>query len=115
MARVKRGVIHLKKRKRILKSAKGYKWGRKKLIKQATEAVHKAGVHAFKDRKIKKRLNRGLWQVRLNAGLKKHGLNYSKFINLLKVKKNELNRKILSELAQKNPEIFDKIVTEVKK
>ncbi len=115
MARVKRGVIHLKKRKRILKSAKGYKWGRKKLIKQATEAIHKAGVHAFRDRKTKKRLNRGLWQIRLTAGLKKHELTYSKFINLLKKKKNELDRKVLSELAQKNPDVFDKIVTEIKK
>jgi len=115
MPRVKRGVIHLKKRNRILKSAKGYKWGRKKLIKQATTAIHKAGVHAFRDRKIKKRLNRGLWQIHLTAALKEHALNYSKFINLLKQKKITLDRKILSELAQKNPEIFDKIVTEVKK
>lgn len=115
MPRVKRGVIHLKKRNRILKEAKGYKWGRKKLIKQATEAVHKAGVHAFRDRKVKKRLNRGLWQIRLTAALKEHELNYSKFINLLKQKKIELDRKVLSELAQKNPQAFNKIVAEIKK
>ncbi len=115
MPRVKRGIIHLKKRKRILKSAKGYKWGRKKLIRQATEAVHKAGVHAFRGRKVKKRINRRLWMIRLNAILKDYDLNYSKFIHLLKSKKIILDRKILSTLAQKNVNLFNQLIKEIKK
>ena len=115
MPRVKRGVIHLKKRKRILKQTKGYKWGRKKLIKQAITATYKAGVHAFTDRKKKKRVNRALWQIRLNAAVRQYDLSYSKFINLLAKKKIGLDRKVLSELAHKNPAIFAKIVEAVKK
>ncbi len=115
MPRVKRGVIHLKKRKRILKQAKGYKWGRKKLIKQATEAIHKAGVHAYRDRKAKKRTARRLWQVRLNAAVRNYDLTYAKFIHLLKEKKVELDRKVLSEIAKKYPEVFEQIVNFLKK
>jgi large subunit ribosomal protein L20 len=115
MPRVKRGVMHTKKRKRILTKTKGHKWGKKKLIKQATESLHKAGAHAFADRKKKKRVNRALWQIRLNAAVREHGLSYSKFINLLKVNKIELDRKVLSEIAQKNPEVFAKIVKQIKK
>lgn len=115
MPRVKRGTTHLKKRKRILKQTKGYKWGRKKLIKQAITATHKAGVHAYVDRKKKKRTNRQLWQVRLNAAVREYGLTYSKFINLLKKNKIELNRKVLSELAQKYPAVFAKIIEQIKK
>ena len=115
MSRVKRGTTHLKKRKRILLQTKGYKWGRKKLIKQAIEATHKAGAHAYVDRKKKKRTNRGLWQIRLNAAVRQHDLSYSKFIHLLKKKKNDLDRKVLSELAHKQPDIFTKIIEEIKK
>ena len=115
MPRVKRGVIHLKKRKRLLKSTKGYKWGRKKLIRQATEAAHKAGVHAFTGRKTKKRINRRLWLIRLNAALKNYDLNYSKFIHLLKVKNIILDRKILSTLAQQQPLLFEHLIKKLKK
>jgi len=115
MPRVKRGVIHLKKRKRLLKSTKGYKWGRKKLIRQATEAAHKAGVHAFTGRKTKKRVNRRLWMIRLNAALKTYDLNYSKFIHLLRNKNIELDRKVLSTLAQKEPQLFANFIKELKK
>ena len=115
MPRVKRGVIHTKKRKRILRQVKGFKWGRKKLIKQASEAIHKAGAHAYADRKKKKRVNRQLWQIQLNAAIRQYDLSYSKFINLLKKKKIDLDRKVLAELAQKNPQVFKKIVIEVKK
>lgn len=115
MPRVKRGTIHLKKRKRILKQAKGYRHGKKKLIKQAIEATHKAGAHAYADRKKKKRLNRALWQIRLNAAVRQYDLTYSKFVNLLKKQKIELDRKVLSELAQKYPGLFAKIVKQLKK
>ncbi|NCP17354.1 50S ribosomal protein L20 [Candidatus Kuenenbacteria bacterium CG_4_9_14_3_um_filter_39_14] len=115
MPRVKRGVLHIKKRTRIFKQTKGYKWGRKNLIKQAITATHKAGAHAFADRRKKKRVNRALWQIRLNAAVRHYNLSYSQFINLLKIKKIELNRKVLSELAQKHPQIFAKIIESVKK
>jgi large subunit ribosomal protein L20 len=115
MPRIKRGTLHLKKRKRILRQTKGYKWGRKKLIKQAIEASHKAGAHAYMDRKKKKQTNRRLWQIRLNAAVRQYDLNYSKFVHLLKKKKIDLDRKVLSELAQKEPTIFRRIVEEIKK
>ncbi len=114
MPRVKRGVIHLKKRKRILKQAKGYKWGRKKLIKQATEAIHKAGAHAYRDRKTKKRTARRLWQIRLNAAVRNYDLSYSQFIQLLKKNKIEIDRKVLSEIAQKYPTVFEQIIKQLK-
>ncbi|MFH1890671.1 MAG: 50S ribosomal protein L20 [Candidatus Kuenenbacteria bacterium] len=115
MPRVKRGVIHAKKRKRVLKLTKGYKWGRKKLISQAITASNKAGVYAYRDRKVKKRTARRLWQIRLNAAVREHNLTYSKFIHLLKKKNIELDRKILSQLAVENPKIFEKIIEQVKK
>ncbi len=114
MSRVKRGTTHVKKRRRLLSKVKGYKWGRKKLIKQAKEAVVKAGVHAYTDRKKKKRVNRNLWQIKISAFVKEHGLSYSKFINLLKINKIELDRKILSDLAVNNKKILLQIVNKVK-
>jgi len=115
MPRVKRGTTHVKKRKKLLKEAKGFKWGRKKSIKLAKTAVTKAGANAYRDRKLKKRTARQLWQIRLNAAVRKYDLSYSKFIDLLKENKIELDRKVLSEIAQKNPEIFAKIIDQIKK
>ena len=115
MPRVKRGKTHVAKRKRLFAQAKGFRWGRKNTIKLAKTAVIKAGVHAYRGRKEKKRTNRALWQIRINAAVRPHGLSYSKFINLLKKKNIGLDRKVLSELAAKHPSIFDKIVEEVKK
>ena len=115
MPRVKRGVIHAKKRRRILKQTKGYKWGRKNLIKQAITATHKAGAHAYRGRKLKKRTARGLWQIRLNAAVREHGLSYSQFIHLLKMNNIALDRKVLSEIAQTYPEIFNAIIKQIKK
>lgn len=115
MPRVKKGATRTKKRKVILKQTKGYKWGRKNLTKQAKTAIKKAGVHAFRDRRIKKRNARGLWQTQLSAALKKFDLSYSKFINLLTKNKIGLDRKILAEIAQTNPEVFKKIVESLKK
>jgi len=115
MPRVKKGTTRAKKRKAILKQTKGYKWGRKNLTKASKTASKKAGVYAFRDRRNKKRTARRLWQVQLNATLKEFDLNYSKFINLLKINKIELDRKILAEIAQKNPEIFANIVKSIKK
>ncbi|MBU1037052.1 50S ribosomal protein L20 [Patescibacteria group bacterium] len=114
MPRVKRGRAHIKRRKNILKQAKGYKWGRKKKIKLAKPAIKKAGVYAYRDRRTKKRLRRRLWQIQLNAAVRAHGLSYSKFIHGLKTKKIELDRKILAELAQNHPQVFENIVKKVK-
>ena len=114
MARVKRGKVRARKRKAILSKTKGYKWGRKKKIKLAKPAIKKAGAYAYRDRKVKKRVKRRLWQVQLNAAVRQHGLTYSKFIHALKVKNIELDRKILAEIARKEPRIFAKIVQQVK-
>lgn len=117
MARVKRGIIKSKKRKKILKLAKGFRapYGTKK--KFAKEALLHAYKHAYQGRKQKKRDFRRLWQVRINAALRSlpYKLNYSKFINLLKKNNIELNRKVLSELAINYPEKFNKIVENVLK
>jgi len=115
MPRVKRGKTHTKKRKKLLKQVKGYKWGRKKIIRLAKTAATKAGVHAYVDRKKKKRNKRGLWQIKINAFVRQSGLSYSTFINKLKNKKIELDRKILADLAENNKKILSKIVEEIKK
>ncbi len=113
MPRVKRGTTHVKKRKKLLAKTKGYKWGRKNLIRKAKEAVVKAGAHAYVDRKKKKRTMRGLWQIRISAFVKEKQISYSKFINLLKNNKIILDRKVLSDLAINNKKILTKIVEKV--
>lgn len=115
MARVKRGKIAKKRKKKILKQVKGFKWGRKSQIKKAKEALMHALVHSYVDRKKKKRVFRRLWQTKINAALRKSGLSYSKFIHLLKKKNIEIDRKILAELAENHPDIFEKIIDEAKK
>ncbi|EKD56472.1 MAG: 50S ribosomal protein L20 [uncultured bacterium] len=111
--RVKRGVMVKKRHKNILKLTKGFKHGRKKLIKHAKVALLKAGTFAYRDRRNKKRDFRRLWIVRINAAVREYGLTYSKFIKLLSNKKIELDRKILADLAMNNPEEFKKIVEKV--
>ncbi len=113
MARVKRGKAHLKHRKHLLRQAKGYRWGRKSKIKLAKTAIYKAGAYAYRDRRAKKRTMRALWQIRINAACREAGLSYSKFINLLKINKIDLDRKILADLALNNPEVFKKIVGKI--
>jgi large subunit ribosomal protein L20 len=115
MPRVKRGVGHVKKRKKLLAKTKGYRWGRKKQIRAAKIAVLKAGVHSYVDRRKKKRVNRGLQNIRISAFVKEYGLSYSKFIDALKKSKIGLDRKILSDLAQNNKEVLAKIIEQVKK
>jgi len=114
MPRVKRGKTHLKRRKKLLKQVKGYKHKRKSSVKLAKTATLKAGAYAYRDRKNKKRTARRLWQVKLNAAAREHDLSYSQFINLLKKKKVELDRKVLADIAENNPKIFKKIVETVK-
>ncbi|MBI4272384.1 50S ribosomal protein L20 [Candidatus Uhrbacteria bacterium] len=115
MPRVKRGTIHLKKRRTLFKAVKGYKWGRKNKIRLARPAMLKAGAYAYRDRRTKKRVRRNLWQIKINAAVRMHGLSYSKFIKLLKDAHVELDRKIIATLAEKYPTMFQKIVEKVKK
>ena len=114
VVRVKRGKTARKRRKRLLKHAKGFRWGRKSKFRAAKEALLHAWSYAYRGRKEKKRVFRRLWQIQIGAACKKYGLSYSKFIHALKEKNIELNRKILATLAKDYPEIFEKIVKVVK-
>lgn len=110
MTRVKRGVLKSKKKKNILSQAKGFRFGRSTKVAQAKEALAHAGAYAFDHRKDKKGVARRLWTTRLNAAVRSHDMPYSKFIDLLKKKNIGLDRKVLSDMAQNNPETFDRIV-----
>jgi len=115
MTRVKRGTTSLKRRRNVLKQAKGYRFGRSKKERQAKEAIVHARTHAFFHRRKKKGDFRRLWQIKINAAARKYELSYSQFISKLKKKKIELDRKILANLAEYNPETFRKIIEEIKK
>lgn len=115
MTRVKRGVHALKKRRKILKAAKGFMWGRKSKERAAREALLHAWSHAFRGRKEKKRDFRSLWQLHISAGAGKEGLSYSKLMGMMKKANVRLNRKMLSTLAESHPETFQKIIEFVKK
>ena len=114
MPRVKRGTIAHKKREKLLKKTKGFSWGRKSKEKAAKEALLHALSRKFRGRKEKKRTFRATWNVRVNAGARAEGMSYSKLISGLKKKNVMLNRKMLAELADTNPEVFKKIVGMVK-
>jgi len=115
MTRVKRGVLKNKRKKKILKLAKGFRNARSTKYKQAKQAVIRAGQHAFAHRRKKKREFRKLWQIQISAALSALNLSYSKFIDLLTKKNIEINRKMLSEIAQENPETFKSVVEFVQK
>ncbi len=114
MARVKRGKTARKRRKKVLKQAKGFKWGRKSKYKAAKDALQHAWTHAYRDRKKKKRNKRKLWQTQINAATRKEGVPYNQFIHKLKEKKIELDRKVLSQMARKHPQTFKKIIEKAK-
>ena len=114
MSRVKRGTTASKRRKRVLKAAKGFMWHRKTHYRAAKEALLKAGKYAYRDRRNKKRTFRRLWIVRLNAALRLQGEKYSAFIKKMLDKKVEIDRKVLSEMAASQPELFQKFVESVK-
>lgn len=113
MTRVKKGKIALKRRKNVLSRTKGFRWQRKSKERAAKEALLHAGHHAFQDRRKKKGEFRALWNIKINAGVREHGLSYSKFIDKLNKASIKLNRKMLSELAEKHPAIFKEIVSSV--
>lgn len=110
MPRVKRGKIAHKKREKLLKYTKGFKWGRKSKERAAKEALLHAWDHAFRGRKEKKRQFRSVWQVKINAAARNESLSYSKFINLLKKANIKLDRKSLADLAENHPVTFKKVV-----
>jgi large subunit ribosomal protein L20 len=112
--RVKRGTVRHAKHKKILKMAKGFKGRRKSVFKLAKQAVLKAGQHAYRDRKNRKRDLRGLWIIKINASIRKFDLSYSKFIKLLSDKKIIINRKILADLAENEPKAFEAVVKCIK-
>lgn len=114
MPRVKRGKLHLKRRKNLLAQTKGFMWGRKSKIKLAKVAVLKSGKNAFRDRRRKKREMRSLWQIRINAAARENGMTYSRLIDALKKAGVVLDRKVMSEMAANYPAVFAKIVAEVK-
>lgn len=114
MTRIKRGVTASKRRKKVTKMAKGFRWRRKSTFRAAKEALLKAGKYAHRDRRAKKRTMRGIFIVRLNNALRANGIAYSKFVKLAKEKQIALDRKILSQLANSNPQIFAQVVEKVK-
>jgi len=111
MPRVKRGMHHIKRRKNILARTKGMMWGRKSKLTLAKVAASKAGVNAYVSRKLKKRVNRGLQQIRIGAAAKTLGTSYSRIMGGLKKRSITLDRKVLSQLAARHPEVFQKIVS----
>lgn len=109
MPRASRSVAKRKRHKKWLKRAKGFRGRRRKVFKLAKEAVLKAGQHAYFDRRKKKTVFRSQWQKSINAAVRPHGMSYSRFIALLKAKNITLNRKVLAELAIKEPATFSQI------
>ncbi|MEI8143452.1 MAG: 50S ribosomal protein L20 [Candidatus Berkelbacteria bacterium] len=112
--RVKRGTARRAKHHKVLKRAKGFIGRRNSVYTLAKEGVQKAGVHAYMDRKKKKRTMRALWIIRLNAAVRAMGMSYSVFINKLSKSDITVNRKVLSDIAMKNPETFKEIVAKIK-
>ena len=110
MARVKRGVTSHAKHKKVLAQATGYQGRRKNTIRIAKQAVEKAGQYAYRDRRVKKRTFRGLWIQRINAASREHGVNYARFMNGLKLAGIEIDRKVLADLAVREPEAFKALV-----
>lgn len=112
--RIKYSVARNKRKKRIFKLAKGYYGDKSRRLRMATQQVKKSLTRSYIDRRKKKRVMRSLWIVRLNAAVREHGLSYSKFMKGLKKANIELNRKMLSEMAIKDPQSFARIIDTVK-
>ena len=109
MPRVKRSIHAKKKRRGILKLAKGYFGARSRLYRTATEAVERAMKYSYRDRKVRKRNFRKLWIARINAAARMNGISYSRFINGIKTAGVALDRKILADLAVHDPGVFSRI------
>lgn len=115
MARVKHAVSSRKRRKRVLKLAKGQYGARSRLYRTAKESVARALAYSYRDRKVKKRDFRALWITRINAACREHDISYSKFINGLKKAKLAINRKVLADIAINDKTTFGKLVEVSKK
>ncbi|HHX01945.1 MAG TPA: 50S ribosomal protein L20 [Firmicutes bacterium] len=115
MSRVKRGVVARRRRKKVLKLAKGYYGGKSKLFRPANEQVLKSLTYAYRDRRNKKRDFRKLWITRINAAARQNGISYSRFISGLKANGVEINRKMLADLAVNDAEAFKQLVAVAKK
>ncbi|AOR25756.1 50S ribosomal protein L20 [Formosa sp. Hel3_A1_48] len=102
------------RRKKVLKQAKGYFGRRKNVWTVAKNAVDKAMLYAYRDRRNKKRTFRALWIMRINAGARLHGMSYSQFMGKLKANNIDLNRKVLADLAMNDPKAFEAIVQKIK-
>jgi len=114
MPRSVNSVASRARRKKILKQAKGYFGRRKNVWTVAKNAIEKAMLYAYRDRRTKKRNFRALWIVRINAGAREHGMSYSQFMGKIKSNNIELNRKVLADLAMNNPQAFKAIVDKIK-
>ena len=114
MPRVKRGVTARARHKKVLALAKGYRGRRKNVFRIAKQAVMKAGQYAYRDRRTRKRVFRQLWIARINAASRSHGITYSKFMAGMKKASIEIDRKMLAELAVRDPAAFSSIVDKVK-
>ncbi|HEX8919806.1 MAG TPA: 50S ribosomal protein L20 [Chloroflexota bacterium] len=114
MPRVKGGPESHRRHKKVLKLAKGHRGARSTHFRSANESVIKALAYAYRDRRTRKRDFRSLWIVRINAAARQHGLTYSQFMHLLKESNVGLDRKMLADLAVREPAVFERIVSEVK-
>ena len=114
MSHVKRGVTKRARHKKILKLAKGYRGRAKNCFRVAIQKVEKALRYAYRDRKVRKRDFRGLWIQRINAAVREQGLIYSQFINGLKLANIGLDRKVLADLAVREPAVFNQVIEKVK-
>lgn len=115
MSRAKNGVVAKKRHKKVLKLAKGFRGRSKNCFRIAIGKVEKALQYAYRDRRTRKRDFRALWIQRINAGVRQHGLVYSQFINGLTLANIDLDRKVLADLAVKEPEAFKAVVDQAKK
>lgn len=114
MTRVKRGTLSTKKRRKILKYTKGFRWSRKSKERAAREALLHAWTHAFRGRKEKKRNFKALWTAKLNAAVRAEGTTYSAFMASLRKAKILLDRKVLADIAEHEPALFKKVLEKVK-
>jgi len=114
MPRSVNSVASRARRKKIIKLAKGYFGRRKNVWTVAKDAVEKAMLYAYRDRKTKKRNFRSLWIARINAGAREHGMTYSQFMGKVKSSSIKLNRKVLADLAMNNPDAFKAVVNKIK-
>jgi large subunit ribosomal protein L20 len=112
--RTVKGAARRKAKRRMFGKVKGYRSGRRKLLRTAKETLVRAGVFAFRDRRVRKREFRKLWIIRINAACRERGLRYSDFVHGLTKAGIELNRKMLAELAVHDPAAFDAVVEQVK-